>query len=133
MIQIPGFPNYSVTTEGSIFTKRRKGSPGGALRPTFYSGYYYVCLHKNGKQRTHTVHRLVLETFIGPRPEGMQCRYLDGDSANNKLNNLCWGTQKENEADKVKHGTVCTGGRNGNSLIRREQRKQDGSQQATTH
>ena len=113
-VQILGFPNYSVSDKGVIYSKHKKG---GALRPTLYDGYYYINLYKNGKSHTRTVHRVVLETFIGLRPKRMECRHLDGNTENNKLNNLCWGTSKENEMDKIKHGTACNGERVNNAKL----------------
>lgn len=57
------------------------------------------------------VHRLVLETFVGPCPEGMECRHLDGTRTGNWLNNLCWGTRLENHNDMIRHGTKLLGER----------------------
>jgi hypothetical protein len=51
------------------------------------------------------VHRLVLAAFVGPCPEGMEVRHLDGNPANTRLANLRYGTHSENELDKVRHGT----------------------------
>ena len=56
---------------------------------------------------------MILETFVGPRPEGQQCRHLDGDKSNNSLVNLCWGTSLENHADMKSHGTNARGDRHG--------------------
>jgi hypothetical protein len=33
------------------------------------------------------------------------CRHLDGNPANNSVNNLCWGTSSDNHEDAVRHGT----------------------------
>jgi hypothetical protein len=66
-------------------------------------GYLFVHLSKNCKIKSHTVHRLVLETFVGICPLGMQCRHIDGYKLNNRLDNLCWGTPKENSQDRTKH------------------------------
>lgn len=57
-----------------------------------------------GGSSLRAVHRLVLEAFIGTRPKEMVCRHLDGNSLNNDLSNLKWGTKKENAQDCVKHG-----------------------------
>lgn len=65
-----------------------------------------VNLRRDGKPRPFAVHALVLEAFVGPRPEGMECRHLDGDPTNNALANLAWGTRAENIADKRRHGTI---------------------------
>lgn len=51
------------------------------------------------------VHGLVLLAFVGVRPDGMECRHVDGDSMNNRLSNLAYGTHSENELDRVAHGT----------------------------
>ena len=49
------------------------------------------------KQKTYKVHRLVCEAFHGPQPDGKPiCMHLDENSANNRPDNLAWGTQKEN-------------------------------------
>ncbi|MEY3180200.1 MAG: hypothetical protein RL614_672 [Pseudomonadota bacterium] len=69
--------------------------------------YKRVLLRNPDKQRP--VHHLVLEAFIGPRPENCEARHLDGDPSNNRLDNLAWGTKAENEADKIKHGTLLCG------------------------
>ena len=70
-------------------------------------GYWRIGLTNElaGRQRFHFVHRLVLAAFVGPCPEGMQCRHLDGNPANNAVQNLCWGTCSENNLDKLRHGT----------------------------
>jgi HNH endonuclease len=42
------------------------------------------------------VHILMLETFIGPRPEGMLALHCDDDPLHCVLSNLKWGTPSEN-------------------------------------
>lgn len=69
--------------------------------------YKRVLLRNPDKQRP--VHQLVLEAFVGPRPENCEVRHLDGDPSNNRLDNLAWGTKAENQADKIKHGTILRG------------------------
>ena len=66
-----------------------------------YAGYPRVNLKGTG---TEYVHRLVMLAFVGKCPDGLVVRHLDGDSTNNHLSNLTYGTQKENGEDKVKHG-----------------------------
>lgn len=81
---------------------------GSILGPS-NDGHYWI-LHLTGlKKRTRRVHTLVLESFIGPRPKGMVSRHLDGNAYNNALENLAWGTQKQNMDDKKKHGTNVEG------------------------
>lgn len=87
-----------------INTKR-----GKYLKPYYSSKYPVVALSVKGVMFRRLVHRLVLEAFVGPRPKGMECRHLDSNSLNNNVSNLMWGTHKENEQDKIKHGNSLTG------------------------
>lgn len=76
-------------------------------------GYMHVGLCKAGDRVSiRPVHAIVLETFAGPRPAGAVCRHLNGRPADNRLCNLKWGTQAENMADAVAHGTATIGPRN---------------------
>jgi hypothetical protein len=70
------------------------------------SGYLSLILTKNGRQRSREVHRLVLETFRGARPEGMECCHNDGVKTNNRLDNLRWDTRSSNQRDKRQHGAI---------------------------
>jgi hypothetical protein len=99
---VVGYPNYQISDEGTLLNKR--GRPI-ALKPNCF-GYHTAQLYPQGDRVQ--VHRLVLEAFVGPCPTGMECRHLDGDGTNNRLENLAWGTAKENSADRRRHGTqVC--------------------------
>jgi len=75
----------------------------GPIKQT--SGHLSVGLSKDGVDKKFGIHRLVLFTFIGPCPPGMECRHLDGNPTNNNLNNLKWGTRSENMQDSIRHGT----------------------------
>jgi hypothetical protein len=80
-----------------------------STRPNPGNGYLLVGLHHHRRQTTRTVHSLVAEAFIGPRPAGQQIRHLDGDPVNNHLGNLRYGTGAENARDQVRHGTHANG------------------------
>lgn len=101
---IPKHPDYTINQTGNVWSKRRKRFLKSWLR----SGYPTVALTDNGKSCSFYIHRLLLETFVGPCPDGMECRHLDGNPMNYQLNNLCWGTYAKNAQDSVKHGT-CSG------------------------
>lgn len=80
---------------------------GRVMRPHIGSGgYHRVTIQDAGRIQRSFIHHLVLETFAEPRPEGMECRHLDGNPANNALSNLRWGTHIENVEDKERHGTI---------------------------
>jgi hypothetical protein len=83
---------------------------GRVLKPARSSSGYPIL--NLGRRAQQFVHRLVLETFVGPRPAGHQAVHGDGDRYNNALTNLRWATRKENEADKRRHGTLLLGARN---------------------
>lgn len=107
---IPGFPAYTITKDGRVWSKPRKSSrgqePGRWLTNTTQTnGYVYTHLNVKGKQYHFRLSCLILLAFVGPRPKGTQCRHLDGDKQNNYLTNLKWGTPKENIQDAIKHGT----------------------------
>ena len=91
-------------------------------KPTLANnGYLTVML--SGKW--YPIHKLLLLTFVGPCPDGMDCcRHLDGNPLNNSLKNLCWGTSKQNGEDRVRHGTSARGVRHGMAKLKEEQVKQ---------
>jgi hypothetical protein len=109
-LRIPGHEGYEVSDLGRVRSvdrtiMRRDGKPkrcrGQILKPMVPEGYARVRL--GGQWRS--VHQLVLEAFVGPRPDGMQVCHVDGVSTNNHLENLRWGTVSENQLDRVRHGT----------------------------
>lgn len=70
-----------------------------------------------GKLVTRLVHQLILEAFDGRCPPGKEARHLDGDHKNNRRTNLAWGTRRENDEDKIRHGTSQHGERNHRSKL----------------
>lgn len=121
---IPGFPGYRAGSDGSIWSCHALG-PGGSMKGAWrkksasvsHSGYLYVHMRLNGRGTNKYVHRLVLESFVGPCPEGMEACHNDGDKTDNCLVNLRWDTKKSNGMDKVSHGTSATGSRNGQAKL----------------
>jgi hypothetical protein len=76
-----------------------------------------VCLRRENQNFNSYVHRLILEAFVGPRPEGMEACHNDGDKTNNHWNNLRWDTHKNNLADRKLHGTDSAGSKHGQSKL----------------
>jgi hypothetical protein len=85
------------------------------------NGRLSVRLSKDGVAKHHYIHRLVLETFVGPRPKGMEACHKDDNPWNNRVDNLRWDTPKNNQADKIKHGTDARGEKSINSKLNWEQ------------
>lgn len=63
-----------------------------------------VTLYRDGTGFTRLVHRLVLEAFVGPCPDGMEGCHWDDDPKNNPLSNLRWDTLSANRHDMVRNG-----------------------------
>jgi hypothetical protein len=67
--------------------------------------------------RPRTVHQLVLEAFVGPKPEGFECCHADDDPTNNRLENLRWDTQCANAADRIRNGGYPRGTRHRDAVL----------------
>ncbi len=85
--------------------------------PKNEAGHTGVCLSKGCVTWACSVHTIVLEAFVGPAPNGMECCHGDSDPTNNNLWNLRWGTKVENERDKIANGTSPQGERHGRSKL----------------
>lgn len=122
-----GFPSYLVGRDGSVMTCVVRGSKTGRkgpwrrLKTPKNKGYPVVNLCVGGKPTLFQVHVLVATVFHGPCPPDQQCRHLDGSRDNNHADNLCWGTQTENEADKLSHGRRPVGDRHGRHILTKGQ------------
>lgn len=137
---IPGIPDvYKVGTDGSFWSCRkivpgigRCGNYGSVdrsswtkLKPHSDGKYLAVSITiGDGTCITKHLHTLILTAFIGARPNGLQCRHLDGDPANCQLDNLRWGTPAENGEDMKRHGKHAHGERNGGAKLTEEQVKE---------
>lgn len=104
---------YEVDDQGNVYSlsriigtgKTARTMSGRVLTPTpSDAGHMYVTLSFKGVTRRFYVHRLVLEAFVGPASEGTECRHLNGNPADNRLENLIWGSRSENIRDRQSHG-----------------------------
>lgn len=116
---IPGYEGfYQVSSEGNVMSMQRltqdaidRGVRRAKKSLKFgmnMQGRRQVALCREGQTRRYQVHTMVLLAFVGPRPEGMEGRHMDGNHLNNRADNLEWGTHRENMLDKRRHGTACT-------------------------
>lgn len=60
------------------------------------NGYLTVSLSKNGKVKTEYVHYLILSSFTNLRENSMTVNHKDEVKTNNKIENLEWLTNKQN-------------------------------------
>lgn len=98
---IPNFPTYYINTNGEVYSLKTKRF----RKPRLVRGYFNITLSKDLKTYQKSIHRLVLETFIGSCPEGTECCHKNGIRTDNRLKNLRWDTRKNNFKDAIKHGT----------------------------
>jgi hypothetical protein len=94
---------YEVSNYGDV---RNIGNRSRLLKPQIDRGGY-IAFHlyrDNGTVRNTRIGRLVMETFVGPMPPGMEVRHLDDDRKNNRLENLAYGTRGDNMQDAIKNG-----------------------------
>lgn len=121
---IAEFPGYQVNRSGDVRSWNPR-KPGGRrplfpryLKPARNSafGHLQVRFQKDGRQHAKLAHRLVLEAFVGPCPDGMVACHNNGVPDDNRLKNLRWDTQAGNLADREAHGTVPRGADAGSKL-----------------
>ena len=101
------FPGYFITDDGRVLSANTYHK-----RPLHWlcascnsTGRLIVILSKNGRRYTCKVHRLVLETFVGPCPQGMEACHNNGNPLDNRVGNLRWDTRSANQKDAVRQGT----------------------------
>lgn len=72
-------------------------------------GYPMVTMSAENKRFHRTVHSLVAEAFLGPRPDGLQVCHRDGVVWNCALENLRYDTPGANSMDRLDHETFPMG------------------------
>jgi hypothetical protein len=105
--------NYAITKSGEVYSlhfnriKKVKLIEGN-------KGYFFFNLYEHGKKNVVMVHRLVAMLFLSndATPEKFYVCHADGNKKNNCVENLYWGTPKQNAQDRIKHGTHMYGEKN---------------------
>lgn len=118
---------YEISSHGQIRSLERLIKNGKALYKSKVrilkgvdrrDGYLSITLKDGDHLERWLIHRLVLTTFVGPCPDGMEALHgPDRNRQNNKLCNLRWGTRADNEYDKIAHGISNRGERQWNSKL----------------
>ena len=111
---IPGYSDYEVSNLGRVRSYRNRWGKRDTARllnlrvhvkPMSLTTYRRARIFTDsGELKERYVHGLVLAAFVGPRPDGMVTRHLNGNGADNRLANLRYGTQVENAQDRIDHG-----------------------------
>jgi len=109
------YPDYEISNLGrvkALYKERKMPGDRGTLKypekllkpwNLRNNTYLAVSLHKNGKQKKITVHRLVATHFIDNPENYPHILHLDDNGKNNRVENLRWGTVQHNMDLKVAH------------------------------
>lgn len=118
---IPGLEDYEVSGNGDVrrITPIQGGTVGKVLKPKANNqGYLCLILRMDREKKYALVHRLVAIAFISEQPGiGYEVAHNNGDCLRNHFLNLRWATGKENQADRIAHGTSNQGQRHGMSKL----------------
>lgn len=77
---------------------------GCILKPGRYTKNGHVSVVLGRGQNGSPVHQLVMLTFVGPKPYGMEVLHRNGDPTDNRLTNLHYGSRSENIIDVYYQG-----------------------------
>lgn len=99
------FGNFLEYRDGELYWKvsrgrAKAGSRAGTLMTTEW-GHIYRVIKLNKKP--YLAHRMIWEMFVGPIPEGMVIDHENGDTLDNRLENLRVCTNTQN-AQNIHHG-----------------------------
>ena len=85
------------------------------------NGYRAFYTKVDLKLRRFMAHEAILLAWVGPKPAGMVARHLDDDRDNCHLDNLAWGTRRQNYDDAVRNGKIKLGTSHAQAAITAEQ------------
>lgn len=74
------------------------------MRTSRKKWYPTVSLFKDNIERSYSVHSLVAEAFLGPRPDKWEVNHKDGVKNNNALENLEYVTSQRNKIHAIEMG-----------------------------
>jgi hypothetical protein len=95
---VPHLDRMGRLVPGRIRKLNLAGPPPGRL---------HLSLKRDRVEVGAYAHQLVMQAFVGPRPDGMEVRHGPGGPHDNRLVNLCYGTKTDNNGpDKLRDGTL---------------------------
>lgn len=105
-LPVPNYAGlYEVSDAGEVRSLDRGSRKGRTLKVgSNPKGYAIAVLCRDGVRKAFTVHGLVAAAFLGPRPEKHHVCHANGIKADNRVENLHYGTASQNELEKVAQG-----------------------------
>lgn len=91
---------YDISDRGRVWSH----ITGIFLKPGFNPANGKVHVTLNRPRKIRYIHHLVLEAFVGPRPEGKEGCHFNDIGTNNWVGNLRWDTRSANKFDAVRNG-----------------------------
>jgi len=106
---VKDFSKYETSNFGNVRSYKQSSIINSfqskLLTPNYGSyGHAAVSLRKGNKTYTKSIHRLVLEAFVGSCPSGHEANHKDSNPQNNRLTNLEWTTPSKNIKHSFKYG-----------------------------
>jgi hypothetical protein len=111
---------YRISTFGRVMAINGKYNGEHIFSPALdFVGYPITSLRINGRKTYFRLHRLVAEAFI-PNPDNKKMvNHIDGNKANNNVQNLEWSTPLENITHAIKAGLInANGEKSSNSKLK---------------
>jgi len=102
---VKGFPNYMISNKGVLLTNRQNSLVYVVKKLNMREGYKRTQIYDiEGKRTNVSIHRLVVEAFIGEIKEGYEVNHIDGIRNNNLVTNLEIVTPKDNCGHRDRKG-----------------------------
>jgi hypothetical protein len=98
---LPTSPDYLISDKGRVYSKKRRRFLSGWLDN---GGYLRGWICENGEQKKRLFHILVMEAFVGRKPDKLDTNHKDGNKLNNRLANLEYCTKSENTKHSYDNG-----------------------------
>lgn len=135
--QVLGYEGYyEISNLGRLKALRRKvrhrsAKSGWCIRKErikssrpMCDGRYFFTLFKEGIAITKGRSVLICEAFVSPNPGELWVLHKNGDSTDDRPENLYWGTPKDNANDRGRHGRTTHGEAHWCSILKEEDVKE---------